>query len=237
MIILFKRGPNQSEVLLILLYSALLYPTRVFLNRGNHEDISLNMNKHFEPNFKKDTEVKFNAYSLAVFNQCQRLFRRLPLGTIVENMVGYRVFVAHGGISSRLDLQYISSKQLDRFSFPSITLRGNDTPERKKMAEQLVDLLWSDPITSQSKVPIKTGCHLNTSRGAGWLFGSDVTETFCNKYGFDLLIRSHEVRPNGISHDQKQCYTIFSSSYYCYGSNSAAVIIINANERGIQHHR
>ena len=108
------RGPNQSEVLFTLLYSALLFPSRVFLNRGNHENLSLNLNKHFDPNFKKETELKFNIYGLAVFNQAIRLFKRLPLATVVENLAGFKVFVTHGGISSRLDLDYISSNKLNR---------------------------------------------------------------------------------------------------------------------------
>ena len=37
------RGPKQCEVLLTILYAFLLFPNRVFLNRGNHEDISLNL--------------------------------------------------------------------------------------------------------------------------------------------------------------------------------------------------
>ena len=44
------RGPQQCEVLLTILYAFLLYPNRVFLNRGNHEDLSLNLNKNFNAN-------------------------------------------------------------------------------------------------------------------------------------------------------------------------------------------
>jgi Ca2+-binding EF-hand superfamily protein len=210
-----------------------LYPNRVYLNRGNHEDLSLNLSRHFDPNFKKDTELKFNKYGSNFFNQSQRLFRRLPLATIVENSVGFRCFVAHGGLSSRLDLNFISSPQFERFGFPSITIKNDDSPMRRKTAEQFTDLLWSDPITSSPK----TGCYPNNHRGIGWLFGEDVSTEFCKKNRFNCVIRSHECRDAGITQDHPHCFTIFSSSNYCSGNNQAAVLILNANETKLAHHR
>lgn len=41
------RGPKQIEVLVILLYAFLQRPGRVFLNRGNHEDMTMNTNSNF----------------------------------------------------------------------------------------------------------------------------------------------------------------------------------------------
>ena len=93
------RGPQQCEVLLTILYSFLLYPNRVFLNRGNHEDLSLNLNQNFKPNFQTDCIKKFGKYGLEFFRQTQELFRYLPIATVVNNRVGYKCFVIHGGIS------------------------------------------------------------------------------------------------------------------------------------------
>ena len=209
----------------------------MFLNRGNHEDLSINLSRHFDPNFKKDTELKFNKYGSNVFNQAQRLFRRLPLATIVENNGGYRCFVTHGGLSSRLDLNYISSSEFNRFQFASISIKNDDEPAKRKMAEQLSDLLWSDPITSHSRSPQKMGCYPNKDRGIGWIFGPDVSADFCKKNGFNAVVRSHECRDSGITQDHPNCYTIFSSSYYCSGTNQAAVIVLNANESKLMQHR
>ena len=219
------------------MYAFLLYPNRVFLNRGNHEDLSLNLSRHFDPNFKKDTELKFNKYGSNFFNQSQRLFRRLPLATIVENKAGFKCFVTHGGLSNRLDLDYISSTQLNRFAFASITIKDDDDPARRKQAEQLSDLLWSDPITSNSKVSNSKGCYPNKQRGIGWIFGEDVSAEFCRKNNFNCVVRSHECRDGGLTQDHPQCFTVFSSSNYCSGTNQAAVFVLNSNDTRLAVHR
>ena len=207
------RGSQQCEVLLTLLFAYLLHPKSVFLNRGNHEDLSINVNSNFSPNFRTDTKNKFNQYSLAVFKQTQRLFRRLPIATILENKSGYRCFVCHGGISDRLDLDFCKTK-LNRFSFPSIIL------DETKSSEQLSDLMWSDPIKRIDEALPANGCYPNKSRGIGCAFGEDISEKFCKKYGFNTIVRSHELRRNGWSKDHPYCYTVFTASNYCNGNNN-----------------
>jgi hypothetical protein len=155
------RGPQQVECLLTILYAFLMFPTRIFINRGNHEDKSLNLSKNFNPNYKTDTNIKFGKYSNAIFNESQRVFRYLPLATIVKNKVGYKCFVTHGGISSRLDLDFIARK-LPRHLFDVISPSNKHDPQTKYAAEQLSDLLWSDPIIRKgnqlnAKVPSELG--------------------------------------------------------------------------------
>ncbi len=219
------QGNQQCEVLLTLLFAYLLHPKSVFLNRGNHEDLSINVNTNFSPNFKDDVKSKFNQYHIAVFNQAQRLFRRLPLATIVHNKVGYKVFVCHGGVSERMDLEFIKT-ELNRFSFASIIL------DKEKASEQLSDLMWSDPLLrDKSKTVPALGCSFNAKRGIGCLFGEDVSKSFCEKNGFDIIVRSHELRKNGFSLDHPHCYTVFSASGYCYGKNKAAVLILGSQDK------
>jgi serine/threonine-protein phosphatase with EF-hand domain len=93
------RGRQQIEVLLTILYAFLLHPDRVFLNRGNHEDISMNTHSKFYPNFFLDIHDKYDDYSHMVFEAAENLFIYLPLATIVENNSGLRVFVTHGIIN------------------------------------------------------------------------------------------------------------------------------------------
>jgi hypothetical protein len=138
------RGDQQSECLLTIMYALIMYPNRVFVNRGNHEDRSLNLNQNFDPNFKTDTDKKFGKYSMAVFNEAQRVFRYLPLATVVRNSAGYKAFVTHGGLSDRLDLNYISTR-LPRSQFDVLHKKSED-PNMKYATDQLNDLLWSDPI-------------------------------------------------------------------------------------------
>ncbi|CAF4689626.1 unnamed protein product, partial [Rotaria magnacalcarata] len=41
------RGRNSVEVILLLLVALILYPSSVFLNRGNHEDIMVTVRYGF----------------------------------------------------------------------------------------------------------------------------------------------------------------------------------------------
>lgn len=227
------RGPNQCEVLLTLLYAFMLYPTRVYLNRGNHEDLSLNLNKHFKPNFNDDCMRKFNQYGAVVFKKAQELFTHLPLATILTNKVGFKCFIVHGGISNRIDLNFINdTKLMNRFKFSSISVKLNE-----KSSEQITDLLWSDPLKPDMKPYLsKNGCFPNLNRGCGRLFGEDISESFCKQNRFNTIVRSHEVRDQGWSRDHPFCFTIFSSSHYCHGLNKAAVLILNQNENKFQIH-
>lgn len=59
--------------------------------------MSINLSKHFDPNFKQDCDKKYRKYSMSVFNQAQKVFQNLPVATIVKNKVDLRVFVVHGG--------------------------------------------------------------------------------------------------------------------------------------------
>ena len=224
------RGSKQIEVLLTLLYAHLLYPEHVFLNRGNHEDLSINLSNHFQRNFKHDVDKKYGQYSLAVFNKAQSLFRCLPVATIVDNRTGVRAFVVHGGLSNRLSMSFINSSNFNRFQFGSVLVNDTQYDDTKRTAEIFSDLIWSDPSASN-------GVSKNLRRGMGYFFGPDISAQFCSKHGYTTVIRSHEVRDEGFSQDHKHCVTIFSSSLYCGGSNKAAVIIIKANRPGFDVHK
>lgn len=221
------RGPQQCEVLFTILYAFLLYPNRVFLNRGNHEDFSLNMSSYFSPNFKTDTQLKFNKYALTVFNQIQNLFTRLPLATVVANKSGLKYFIVHGGISTRFDFAYVASSRLNRFRVFIVNETSLLDSETNKMLQQMSDMLWSDP----SSTP---GCRKNTQRGVGFFFGPDVSESFCKKNQMHCIIRSHEVCTEGVRQDHKHCFTVFSCSRYSGGNNKAAVIKIDLNSSEIE---
>lgn len=184
------RGSMQCEVILTLIYAFLLNPTRVFLNRGNHEELNMNLSFYSNhPNFKQDCLIKYNDYGNELFNLMQKLFIHLPVATVVVNRIGFSCFVVHGGISDKIDLKCISdSKCLKRSDFGSVSVRI----ENDKSSEQFIDLLWSDPYFNP-EFPITH----NNARGIGVLFNADVSKEFCIKYGFNAIVRSHELRPEG----------------------------------------
>jgi serine/threonine-protein phosphatase 5 len=66
-----------------------------------------------------------------------------------------------------------------------------------------------------------------SKRGVGLSFGPDVTKSFLDYNGLSLLVRSHEVKPEGyvVEHDGK-CITVFSAPNYCdqIGNKGAYII-------------
>lgn len=213
------RGSKQCEVILTLLYAFLLNSSTVFLNRGNHEDLGMNLSTNFSPNFSADCLLKYSDYGNELFKQLQLVFRYLPLATVLINKTGFKCFVVHGGISDKTDLKYVRN-EIRRAEFGSISVqRSND-----KSYEQLSDLLWSDPYQGKHCVP-------NNLRGLGCLFDDITSKEFCLKNGFNALVRSHEVRESGYSRDNLYCFTVFSSSNYCHGHNYAAVLVLHQNKK------
>lgn len=99
------------------------------------------------------------------------LFDYLPLAALVER----QVFCVHGGLSPSIDtIDQIRS--LTRFA---------EIPEDGPVC----DLLWSDPAESM-------GWSVSP-RGAGFVFGQDVTEQFNRRNGLKLVSRAHQLVMEG----------------------------------------
>ncbi|KAG8223778.1 hypothetical protein J437_LFUL001498 [Ladona fulva] len=93
------RGKRSIEVLVILLSCFLLFPGYVYLNRGNHEDHIINLRY----GFVREMRSKYKQHADRLLVLIERLYRWLPLGTLIDN----KVFVVHGGISDVTDLTVI----------------------------------------------------------------------------------------------------------------------------------
>ena len=63
----------------------------------------------------------------------------------------------------------------------------------------LCDLVWSDPEENEWKKGWRNGWCMN-ARGAGWMFGKDVTERFVRKNQLSLICRSHQLIKEGFKY-------------------------------------
>lgn len=114
------------------------------------------------------------------YDECQRrygspdvwrvftnLFDYLPTTALIED----QVFCLHGGLSPQIE-KLDDLRRLDR-----IQKVPHDGP--------LCDLLWSDPGPD-------LGWNISP-RGAGWLFGPDISRRFNSLNGLKMIARAHQL--------------------------------------------
>jgi len=216
------RGKKSLEIFLLLCCFHVLYPDHVVLNRGNHEDYIMNSRY----GFTKEITNKYKGEAGHIMDLCSKVFSWLPLATLI----GEKIFVCHGGISDRTDLERLRTVRRHQFSSvlkpTHVSLDDHQPPSMEVLQEweQIIDLLWSDPQPQLGKI-------FNKYRGGGCCFGPDITKLILEKYDWDLIIRSHECKFEGYeyTHDDK-VLTIFSvSSYYASSSNLGAYVKIDVN--------
>jgi serine/threonine-protein phosphatase 2A catalytic subunit len=133
------------------------------------------------------------------------LFDFLPLCALVEK----KIFCLHGGLSPHI-------KNLDDIKL----LDRKQEPQKQAAA---MDLLWSDPEEEEG--------WSESPRGAGWVFGEDITRQFHNTNGTNLICRAHQMMMNGYQWCHKDAVlTVFSAPNYCYRcGNMAAFLEVDEN--------
>lgn len=121
------------------------------------------------------------------------------------------LFMVHGGVPTR-----------------SVTL--NSLANAHQDMELLEELLWNDPMPSKG---------VNASpRGAGFLFGPDVTEKFLESVGVKVVIRSHEPCEEGYEvHHNGKLMTIFSRKGPPYFNARAAYLDIRSPKNIVSAHQ
>ncbi|XP_075881902.1 serine/threonine-protein phosphatase with EF-hands 2 isoform X2 [Nelusetta ayraudi] len=135
------RGKDSIEILIILFAFLLVYPSDVYLNRGNHEDHIVNLRY----GFTKEVLTKYKMHGKRILKLLQKIFSWLPLATVIDQ----RVLVLHGGISDVTDLGLLA--RLDRHNYVS-ALRP---PKRRRIQASTGTSIDSDvdeEIWSQNKL-------------------------------------------------------------------------------------
>lgn len=214
------RGSFSCEVVITLFVMKIVYPDLVFLNRGNHE--TTNMNRVY--GFMGETKAKYGDLACDLFRE---VFNWLPLAHVVDK----KVFITHGGLFQNDNVTLEDIAKINR----------NCEPQEPSL---MADMLWSDPQSFPGRYPSKRGAAFHSFslffffsffilltslfffEGIGHSFGPDVTTNFLKTNNLDLVIRSHEVKPEGyeVTHGGK-CITVFSAPNYCDEVGNKAAII------------
>ena len=175
------RGAYSAEVYYVILQLKLLFPKKVVLMRGNHEGPDDLL--AYPHDLPIQFQNRFGEKWKTAYLEVRRLFSSLYNAVLVEK----RYLMIHGGIPVKVE-------NLEDLAYAHI----------KHPKERIFeDMLWSDPAET-------VGIH-PSPRGAGKLFGKDVTEKALKKFDVKILIRGHEPCMEGFSlnHDGK-ILTLFS---------------------------
>ncbi|EZG69140.1 serine/threonine-protein phosphatase [Gregarina niphandrodes] len=127
------RGSFSLEVMLTLYLARLIWPTGVYLTRGNHESREMTMMYGFEG------EIRAKSCS-SLYDLFLESFEYLPLAHLLEN----KAFIVHGGLSTQ----------------PDVTLEQIGAIERayaRPPPSLMEDLLWADPQDRPGSSPSRRG--------------------------------------------------------------------------------
>ena len=171
------RGPKSVQVVLILFAWHQCFPDAVLLNRGNHEESTVNA----VYGFLADCAAM---YDKQIYDMFDEAFRWLPLASLIDS----RTLVLHAGVATGLTIN-----MLDELPRAKYTMEDKNKPDAAKAPHfnrVIETVLWSDPQP-------KKGCVANKKRGAGCRFGPDVVQEFMAREGLGLIVRSHECVMDG----------------------------------------
>jgi len=201
------RGPKQLECLIIVLALKILFPSKFYLLRGNHETLEINQRYGFFQDFIS----RFNDQSK--FNEILNIYNVIPICALINGTV----LCLHGGIPQDIDiLKKIEGKKCKDFN----ALDGS-------VKQGIFQIMWNDP---------KSGLQgfSDSFRGLGIkIFGNEAFGNFMECNNLNYLIRAHECFPEGYRwFFNKRLLSIFSSANYrgFYSPNPASYAIIRNNE-------
>lgn len=210
------RGRHQVETVVVLFALKVMFPTQVYLNRGNHEDTTMN----HKYGFQKVVIEAFGELGGQVYEAISRCFQYLPYACLV----GGRVLALHGGIGDgkwRLD-------DLRKVKRP-ITHEQLQAPENRL----LWNVLWSDPIEDDCVTNRVFGVHDSARSKMAVRFGWNITQDFCVRNGLDLVVRSHQSKKWGLGFDvmhNESLVRVFSARDYENNENDGAVLQVQQDD-------
>ena len=214
------RGFYSLEIIFLLFALKIKYPNFIYLIRGHHEDINININY----GLKEECISKLNVEekkSIEIFNKINEIFNYLPFGVLVDNTI----LCIHGGIGSTIN----SLSDIENIKRP-IKIIQDVTNNQEQI---VLDLLWSEYSDKINDVEVNYERD-KLKKGFIVKFGKERLNKFMNDNKILLVINSHTYIKEGFkTFNDDKLLTVFSGSNYMDKyCNMGGMIIIgkkNAN--------
>jgi len=142
---------------------------------------------------------KYGMRGKEVYEKLKELWEYLPYAVLVEG----RYLMLHGGLPVNVD------------SIEDIAFAHDSHPASSNFEE----ILWNDPVEGKGD--------FYSMRGAGRMFGEDVTERGLRAVGVKMLIRSHEPCEGVEVKQGGKVLTVFSRKGSPYFNTQAAYLILD----------
>jgi hypothetical protein len=197
------RGSCSPEVYYVVLKLKEMFPEHVILMRGNHEGPDdLLASPHDLPT---QLTRKFHDRGSEVYMKLRELFNHLYTGVFVKD----RYVFLHGGAPSQ-------ATSINDIAFAH---------EKHSRERHLEEILWNDPWEGIKGT-------IASPRGAGRLFGEDITQKLLKMLGVKALIRGHESCEKGYktNHNGK-VITIFSRKGPPYRNKFGAFLRLDLSQK------
>lgn len=197
------RGIYSPEVYYVILMLKQMFPRQIVLMRGNHEGPpDLLASPHDLPIQLKN---KFGNNGSEAYLRLRELFNHLYTGIIIEQ----RFVLLHGGVPSKAT------------TINDIAYAHTQHPQETHLEE----ILWSDPWKGIKGT-------IASPRGAGRLFGEDVTKRLLTMLNVKALIRGHQFFTEGYkSMHGGRLLTIFSRKGSPYNNIFGAYLHLEMSQK------
>jgi len=197
------RGPHSPEVYYVALKLKELFPERVVLMRGNHE--GPNDILAYPHDLPTHLNMKFGERGSEAYSKLRELFNYLYTAVLVDE----RCILLHGGAPSQ-------ASTTDDVAYAH---------EKHPRERHLEEILWSDPLDGiKGTYP--------SPRGAGRLFGENVTDKLLEMFNVKALIRGHEPSEDGFKTNHSgKVLTIFSRRGPPYYNDYGAYLHLNISQK------
>lgn len=200
------RGEYSPQVLFKVLSLKFNFPNRVVVLRGNHEGPE--GLQAFPHDFPYQLIRSYGENGRKIYIKTRELFNALHHAALVEG----RFLFLHGGPPH------------NAFSIEDYAKAHETYPEKSFLEE----ILWNDPIENIEGV-------IPSPRGAGKLFGENITNNALKIFNVKIIIRGHEPKNEGFGFNHKgKVLTLFSRLGAPYFNSSASYLEINQYSEELQ---